>query len=113
MNIPTINNKFRYAFWIILLILFILDIITTKLGLDRGYYEQTPQMINIVPNVGLHVFIKIIAFALLLILLEGIPWLLKNSPGIKIIKLITFIGILFSCVYFLVIVTKNVILLLK
>jgi hypothetical protein len=66
-----IKENHRRILWITLGLLFVVDIITTTIGLQKGGYEQTPFMIPFVENPMLHLFIKIIAFIIILGVVEG------------------------------------------
>jgi len=66
-----IERNHRRILWITLGVLFIVDIITTTIGLQKGGYEQTLFMIPFVENPILHLLIKIIAFIFILGVVEG------------------------------------------
>lgn len=62
-----IQNYHCQILWITLGLLFILDIITTTIGLQKGGYEQTHFMIPFVNDPNQHFLIKLIAFCIIYI----------------------------------------------
>jgi len=75
-----IERNHRRFLWITLGILFILDIITTTIGLNKGGYEQTEFMIPFVGNPLYHLIIKILAYALIFGILEGVFIAIQHIP---------------------------------
>lgn len=74
-----VKNYYRQILWMTLGVLFILDIITTAIGLQSGGQEKTSFMIPFVQNPFHHLIIKIIAFCIIWISIEPIlNWLNKN-----------------------------------
>jgi hypothetical protein len=61
---------YRYALWIVLAFLFALDIVTTSVGLQQGYFEKNPFMVPVADNPLLHGIVKIGAFTFLVIVIE-------------------------------------------
>jgi hypothetical protein len=67
----TIVKKYhRQILWIILSVLFALDILTTTISLALGNFEKNPLMIPFANNPVLHGIIKIIAFIFLFVVVE-------------------------------------------
>jgi hypothetical protein len=66
-----IKKYHRHVLWIILGLLFALDILTTSIGLQLGNSEKNPFMIPFVTNPGLHGMVKIAAYVFLFIVVEG------------------------------------------
>jgi hypothetical protein len=66
-----IKNYHRHVLWIILGLLFALDILTTSIGLQLGNSEKNPFMIPFVTNPGLHGMVKIAAYVFLFVVVEG------------------------------------------
>jgi len=67
----TIVKKYhRHVLWLILGLLFALDIFTTTMSLHLGYFEKNPLMIPFVNNPLLHGFVKIIAYIFLFVIIE-------------------------------------------
>jgi hypothetical protein len=62
-----IKEFHRLIIWITLGVVFILDIFTTTIGLQKGGFEQTPFMISIVNDPILHSIVKILAFCIIFI----------------------------------------------
>ena len=75
-----IEKNHRRILWIILGLLFFLDIITTTIGLQKGGYEQTEFMIPFVQDPFLHFVIKFLAFLLVFGILEGVFILIQQIP---------------------------------
>jgi len=68
----TLVKKYhRHILWLILGLLFGLDILTTSIGQQLGNSEINPFMIPFVTNPGLHGMVKITAYILLFIVVEG------------------------------------------
>jgi hypothetical protein len=65
-----IKKYHRHALWLILGLLFGLDIITTSFSLDLGNSEQNPFMVPFVSNPLLHGIIKILAYVILFTIIE-------------------------------------------
>ncbi|MCK9593451.1 MAG: DUF5658 family protein [Methanoregula sp.] len=71
-TVYTIVKKYhRHILWLILGLLFGLDILTTSIGLQLGNFEINPFMIPFVTNPGLHGMVKITAYIFLFIVIEG------------------------------------------
>jgi len=66
-----IKKYHRHVLWIILGLLFALDILTTSIGLQLGNSEKNPLMIPFVSNPGLHGMVKIAAYVFLFVVVEG------------------------------------------
>jgi hypothetical protein len=67
----TIVKKYhRHVLWLILGLLFALDIFTTTMSLHLGYFEKNPLMITFVNNPLLHGFDKIIVYIFLFVVIE-------------------------------------------
>ena len=68
----TIVKKYhRHVLWLILGLLFALDIFTTSLSLHLGNFEKNPLMTPFVSNPVLHGIVKIIAYIFLFFVIEG------------------------------------------
>ena len=68
----TIVKKYhRHALWLILGLLFALDIFTTSLSLHLGNFEKNPLMTPFVSNPFLHGIVKILAYIFLFFVIEG------------------------------------------
>ena len=61
---------YRYALWLILAVLFALDIVTTSFSLQQGFFEKNPFMVPFADNPLLHGIVKIGAFIFLVIVIE-------------------------------------------
>jgi len=68
--LPPVKKYHRHALWVILGLLFGLDIITTTFCLQLGNSEQNPFMIPFVNNPLLHGIVKIIAYVILFLVIE-------------------------------------------
>jgi hypothetical protein len=81
-TIPALVKKYhRPALWVILGLLFGLDIITTTFCLQLGNSERNPFMIPFVNNPLLHGIIKIIAYCILFIVIErAVLFIQKQRP---------------------------------
>jgi hypothetical protein len=66
-----VKKYHRHILWIILGLLFGLDILTTSIGLQMGNVEKNPYMIPFVSNPGFHGIVKIIAYVFLFVVVEG------------------------------------------
>lgn len=66
-----VKKYHRHILWIILGLLFGLDILTTSIGLQLGNVEKNPYMIPFVTNPGFHGIVKIIAYIFLFVVVEG------------------------------------------
>jgi hypothetical protein len=67
----TIVKKYhRHILWIIISVLFALDILTTTISLALGNFEKNPFMIPFVNNPVLHGMVKISAFIFLFVVVE-------------------------------------------
>jgi hypothetical protein len=73
-----IRKYHRHFLWILLGILFILDIITTTIGIQAGGVELNPHMVDIVKDPVLHTIAKINAYILILAVYEGYLWFIKH-----------------------------------
>lgn len=65
-----LRNYHRPALWLVLACLFGLDIITTTISLDLGFFEKNPLMIPFAANPLLHGMVKIGAYLLLFGVIE-------------------------------------------
>jgi hypothetical protein len=81
-TIPALVKKYhRHALWVILGLLFGLDIITTTFCLQLGHSEWNPFMIPFVINPLLHGIIKIIAYCILFVVIErAVLFIQKQRP---------------------------------
>lgn len=71
----------RPALWLVLACLFGLDIITTTVSLDLGYFEKNPLMIPFAANPLLHGMVKIGAYLLLFGVIEqAVLFIRKKQP---------------------------------
>ncbi len=61
----------RHILWIILGILFALDILTTSISIHLGNFEKNPFMVSFVTNPGLHGMVKIVVYLFLFVVIEG------------------------------------------
>jgi len=75
-----IERNHRRILWITLGILFVLDIITTTIGLQKGGFEQTEFMIPFVGDPVLHFVIKFFAYILIFGILEGVLIIIQQIP---------------------------------
>lgn len=92
----------RHTLWILLGVLFGLDIITTTLSLQRGNSEQNPFMVPFVDNPLLHGIVKIIAFVIFFIAVEkGVEFIHEKRPE----KTPFLIGLNFEILYGIIIFT--------
>ena len=67
----TIIKKYhRHVLWVIISLLFALDIITTTISLNLGNFEKNPFMIPFVNNPVLHGIVKISAYIFLFVVVE-------------------------------------------
>ncbi len=66
-----VKKYHRHILWIILGLLFGMDILTTSIGLQLGNVEKNPYMIPFVTNPGFHGIVKIIAYIFLFVVVEG------------------------------------------
>ena len=68
----TLVKKYhRHILWIILGILFALDILTTSISIHLGNFEKNPFMVPFAANPGLHGMVKIVVFLFLFVVIEG------------------------------------------
>jgi hypothetical protein len=100
-----IKKYHRHILWIILGVLFGLDILTTSISIYLGNFEKNPLMIPFVMNPGLHGMVKIIAYLFLFIVVEGAVLFINEKKSEKTSYLIklnlqTLYGlILFALIY--------------
>jgi hypothetical protein len=66
-----VKKYHRHILWIVLGILFALDILTTSISIYLGNFEKNPFMVPFVTNPGLHGMVKIVAYLLLFVVIEG------------------------------------------
>jgi hypothetical protein len=67
----TLVKKYhRHVLWLILGLLFALDILTTSMNLHLGNFEKNPFMIPFVNNPLLHGIVKMIAYIFLFFVIE-------------------------------------------
>ena len=78
----TLVKKYhRHILWIILGILFALDILTTSISIYLGNFEKNPFMVPFVTNPGVHGMVKIMAFLFLFFVVEGaVLFINKKQP---------------------------------
>jgi hypothetical protein len=97
-----IKKYHRHILWVILGLLFALDIFTTTVSLHLGNFEKNPLMIPFVNNPVLHGFIKIIAYLFLFIVIEGaVMFIERKRPENKQF----WIKLNFQTLYFIIIFT--------
>ena len=65
-----IKKFHRHVLWVILGLLFALDIFTTSMSLHLGNFEKNPFMIPFVDNPLLHGIVKISAYIFLFVVIE-------------------------------------------
>ena len=65
-----VKKYHRHVLWVILGLLFALDIFTTSMSLHLGNFEKNPFMIPFVNNPLLHGIVKIIAYIFLFVVIE-------------------------------------------
>ena len=66
-----VKKYHRHILWIVLGILFALDILTTSISIYLGNFEKNPFMVPFVTNPGLHGMVKIVAYLFLFVVVEG------------------------------------------
>jgi len=67
----TIVKKYhRHVLWLILGLLFALDIFTTSMSLHLGNFEKNPLMIPFAGNPALHGIVKLLAYIFLFFVIE-------------------------------------------
>lgn len=113
-----VQKYHRHALWLILGLLFGLDIITTTFSLQLGHAEQNPFMIPFVENPLLHGMVKIIAYTILFVVIErAVIFIDEKRPEKKpfLIRLnfqVLYGIIIFSLVYliwlYLYVVVSNI-----
>jgi hypothetical protein len=81
----TIVKKYhRHALWLILGLLFALDIFTTTVSLQLGNFEKNPLMIPFVNNPIIHGFVKITAYIFLFFVIErAVVFIQEKRPENK------------------------------
>ena len=114
----TLVKKYhRHVLWLILGLLFALDIFTTTMSLHLGNFEKNPLMIPFVTNPVLHGIVKIIAYIFLFVVIErAVIFIQEQKPEktpfwIKLnfqtlYGLILFVLIYLIWVYVYVVVSK-------
>ena len=65
-----VKKYHRHVLWVILGLLFALDIFTTSMSLQLGNFEKNPLMIPFVNNPLLHGIVKMIAYIFLFFVIE-------------------------------------------
>ena len=65
-----VKKYHRHVLWVILGLLFALDIFTTSMSLHLGNFEKNPLMIPFVNNPLLHGIVKMIAYIFLFFVIE-------------------------------------------
>jgi uncharacterized membrane protein len=110
----------RLIIWTILGFVFILDIITTTVGLQNGGYETNPVMKPFVGSMLQHSIIKIVAFVFVIIMVEyAIKYLKrrdeeKKSPlhdfYYKIFYILLIFALLYLILFYSITVFKNMII---
>jgi hypothetical protein len=66
-----VKKYHRHVLWVILGLLFALDIFTTSMSLHLGNFEKNPFMIPFVNNPLLHGIVKMSAYIFLFFVIEG------------------------------------------
>jgi cellulose synthase/poly-beta-1,6-N-acetylglucosamine synthase-like glycosyltransferase len=104
----TIVKKYhRHVLWLILGLLFALDILTTTIGLQQGSFEKNQFMIPFVNNPLLHGIVKIIGYIFLFFVVESAVFFIqeekpeKKTFWIKL-NLQTLYGMLLSILIYLI-----------
>ena len=113
-----VKKYHRHILWIVLGILFALDILTTSISIYLGNFEKNPFMVPFVTNPGLHGMVKIVAYLFLFVVVEGAVLFIKEKKTEKTpfwIKLnfqTLYALILFALVYliwlYVYVVSKNI-----
>jgi len=76
-----VKKYHRHILWIILGILFALDILTTSISIYLGNFEKNPFMVPFVTNPGVHGMVKIVAYLFLFFVIEGaVLFISKKQP---------------------------------
>jgi len=108
MTLSFIGTYHRQILWAVLGFLFILDIITTSVGLGLGGKEHTEFMIPFVGNPIVHFIVKGTAFVICWIVIEAsLSWIDKNrnlavSKRDKICYSISYAMIIAGLLYFVI-----------
>jgi hypothetical protein len=81
----TIVEKYhRHILWVVLALLFAMDIFTTSVSLQNGNIEKNPVMIPFAGNPFLHGIVKISAYILLFVIIENaVRFIEKKRPEKK------------------------------
>ncbi len=83
-HITLVKKYHRHVLWLILGLLFALDIFTTSLSLHLGNFEKNPIMTPFVGNPVLHGIVKIMAYVLLFFVIEGaVMFIQEKKPESK------------------------------
>ena len=118
----TIVKKYhRHALWLILGLLFALDIFTTSMSLHLGNFEKNPFMIPFVNNPLLHGIVKMSAYIFLFFVIErAVLFIQERQPENKpfwiklnfqtLYGIIIFILIYLIWVYVYVVVSNIIII---
>ncbi len=100
----SIKKYHRNALWIILGLLFGLDIITTTFCLQLGGSEQNPLMIPFVDNPLLHGIVKIVAYVILFIVIErAVIFIHERRPDKKAFFIRVNFQILYGIIIFVLV----------
>ena len=77
----TLVEKYhRHILWVVLALLFALDIFTTSVSLQQGNIEKNPFMIPFAGNPFLHGIVKISAYIFLFVIIEkAVLFIEKND----------------------------------
>ena len=79
-----VKKYHRHVLWVILGLLFALDIFTTSVSLHLGNFEKNPLMIPFVNNPVIHGFVKSIAYIFLFIVVErAVIFIQEKKPDNK------------------------------
>ena len=79
-----VKKYHRHVLWLVLGLLFGLDIFSTSLSLYRGNFEKNPLMTPFVSNPALHGIIKIIAYIFLFVVIErAVIFIQEKKPENK------------------------------
>jgi hypothetical protein len=118
-----VKKYHRYILWLILGLLFGLDILTTSIGLQLGNSEKNPFMMPFVNNPVLHGIVKIIAYIFLFIVIERAVQFInerksEEKPFWIKLNFQTLYGlILFALIYliwvYLYVVVRNMLLIVR
>jgi hypothetical protein len=100
-----VERYHRHLLWVVLALLFALDIFTTSVSLQQGNIEKNPFMIPFVSNPFIHGIVKMSAYIFLFVIIEkAVLFIEKKRPErhpfwIKLNFLALYGLILFALVY--------------